>query len=318
MYYQFADLLLRSDLPLAELPVARPGLAECRVHSGPSEDRTAFEDRWDHHWRSPEGGISLSCARDGDAYRIGMTGLGTFLVEDGGEAITCPAVETLPGGTLEHLLLDQVLPRVLAHRGRLVLHAGCVVTPAGAIGFLGDSGAGKSTLCASFSRAGFPLMGDDGVVVRETAPTGFEVLATYPGLRLLPDALGPLFDGEPGDTPVAHYSAKRRLDRNHAELSLAAGPRPLRALYLLDAGLKIGIQPVGRRAAFMALLGAAFQLHLDDRDRSRELFERVSALSDAVPMRRLSYPRSFSQLDAVRDALLADAAELPPLARAGG
>jgi len=316
VYYQFADLLLRSELPLAELPVASPGRPECRVRSGPSKRQGASDDRWDHHWRSSEGGIPLSCARDGDAYRIGMTGLGTFLVEDGGGAIICPAAEALPGGTLEHLLLDQVLPRVLAHRGRLVLHAGCVVTPAGAIGFLGDSGSGKSTLCAAFARAGFPLMGDDGVVVRETAPSGFEVLATYPGLRLLPDALGPLFAGGTGDAPVAHYSAKRRLDRNHAELSLAAGPRPLGALYLLDAGVEIGIEPLGKRAAFTALLSAAFQLHLDDPNRSRELFERVGALCDAVPMRRLTYPRRFSQLDAVRAALLADAVR-PPLARAG-
>jgi len=251
--------------------------------------------------------MSLSCSRDGDAYRIGMTGLGSFLVEDGGEAITCPAVEALPGGTLEHLLLDQVLPRVLAHRGRLVIHAGCVVTPAGAIGFLGDSGAGKSTLCAEFARAGHPLLGDDGIVVRAAAPAGFEVLATYPGLRLLPDAFEPLFEGESGSAPVAHYSAKRRLDRNRAELTMAAGPHPLRALYLLDAGAQIGIEPLGERAAFMALLGAAFQLHLDDRNRSRELFHRIGALGDAVPMRRLTYPRSFTHLGAVREALLADA-----------
>jgi len=245
-----------------------------------------------------------------------MTGLASFLVEAGGCAITCPPVEALPGGTFEHLLLDQVLPRVLAHRGRLVLHAGCVVTPDGAIGFLGDSGAGKSTLCAAFARAGYPLLGDDGVVVRERTPAGFDVIATYPGLRLLPDALAPLFDGAPGDAPVAHYSAKRRLDRNRTPLPLAAGARPLRAFYVLDTGTRLGIQPLTERDAFMTLLAAAFQLHLDDPDRSRGMFDRIGALADAVPMRRLTYPRSFAHLDDVRDALLKDAGERPPPARA--
>ena len=51
-------------------------------------------------------------------------GLATFLIDGGGGAITCRPHETLPPGTLEHLLIDQVLPRVLTHRGRVVIHAG--------------------------------------------------------------------------------------------------------------------------------------------------------------------------------------------------
>jgi len=271
-------------------------------------------DRWDHHWPTRGGGIPLSCARDGDAYRIGTTGLATFLVEEGGGTITCRPDQGLPEGTLEHMLIDQVLPRVLAHRGRLVIHAGCVLTPFGAIGFLGESGAGKSTLCAECVRAGHPLLGDDGVVIRETA-AGFEVIATYPGLRLLPDPLLRLFDVEAGGAPVAHYTSKRRLDRNHRELTLATGPRSLLALYVLEAGTEIGIEPVAAREAFMALLSGSFQLHLDDRDRSRGLFERIGALQAAVPVRRLTYPRDFAHLEAVREALMADAAALATATR---
>jgi hypothetical protein len=247
-----------------------------------------------------------------------MTGLATFLIEDGGRAITCRPVDALTGGTLEHILIDQVLPRVLAHLGRLVIHAGCVVTPWGAIGFLGGSGAGKSTLCAEFVRGGYPLLGDDGVVVREATAAGFEVLATYPGLRLLPDPLELLFDARAGGSAVAQYTSKRRLARNIPGLTLPTGPRPLRALYVLEIGHVIRIEPRSERDAFMALLGASFQLHLDDPDRSRELFERIGALGDGVPVRRLSYPRDFSRLGAVREALLTDVAELATPACAAG
>jgi hypothetical protein len=207
-------------------------------------------------------------------------------------------------------LIDQVLPRVLTHRGRLVIHAGCVARPRGAIAFLGDSGAGKSTLCAEFARHGFPLVGDDGIVVRRAAAPGFEAIATYPGLRLLPDPLAHLFDERVGAAPVAHYMAKRRLDRNSADLTLAANPQPLRALYLLDEGPKIEIAKLPERDAFMALLRASFQLHLDDRERSRGHFERIGALQDAIPVRRLTYPRDFSRLGDVREALTMDAYDL--------
>ncbi len=251
----------------------------------------------------------LSCAREGDAYRLGFPGLATFLIDDGG-AIECRPLPTLTPGTLEHLLIDQVLPRVLTHRGSLVLHAGCVGSPQGAIAFLGDSGSGKSTLCADFARAGHPLLGDDGIVVRRTAAAVFEALATYPGLRLLPDPLARLFDERSSATPVAHYTAKRRLDRDSAALTLTAGAEPLRALYLLDTGVEVAIAPFLERDAFMVLLRASFQLHLDDRERSRGLFERIGGVQDAVPVRRLSYPRDFDRLRDVREAVMADVGEL--------
>ena len=260
----------------------------------------------------------LSCARDGDAYRLGMPGLATFLIDDGGRAITCRPYGTLPPGTLEHLLIDQVLPRALTHQGRLVIHAGSVATPQGAIGFLGDSGAGKSTLCAEFARAGHPLLGDDGILVRRAPAAGFEALATYPGLRLLPDPLLHLFDERAGAAPVAHYTEKRRLDRNSKDFTLATGAEPLRALYLLVVGTTIEIAPLPEREAFMTLVRASFQLHLDDKERSRGLFERIGALLDAVPVRRLSYPREWGRLGAVREALLADVETLATPASSEG
>jgi hypothetical protein len=317
VHYRFADLVIRTDLPLPELPEAGSGASECSVRVVSYASAHPAPDRWDHHWRSPEGEIVLSCARDGDSYRLGMPDLATFLVEAGGRTITCRPHGALPTVTLEHLLIDQVLPRVLAHRGRLVIHAGCVVTPHGAIAFLGDSGAGKSTLCAAFARAGFPLVGDDGVVLR-TADAGYEALATYPGLRLLPDPLAILFADRTVAAPVAHYSDKRRLDRNDAQLTLATGPQPLRGLYLLDTAADIGIAPVPDREAFVALLRASFQLHLDDPERSGELFWRVAALLDAVPVRRLSLPRDFTRLGAVCKALLEDAVALAIPASSAG
>jgi hypothetical protein len=308
--YRFADLVLESEIPLSELPDAGSRSPQCSIHAGTPGRNPAWSDRWDHSWRSPEGAVVLSCARDGDGYRLGIPELATFLVEDGGQTITCHPHATCPPATLEHLLIDQVLPRALTLCGRLVIHAGCVVTPHGAVGFLGDSGAGKSTLCGAFARAGFPLLGDDGIVLRPGA-AGYEALATYPGLRLFPDPLAHLFGDGTSASVVAHYSEKRRLDRNTAQLALASGPQPLRALYVLDAAGDVKIDGVPSSEAFLALLRASFQLHLDDPDRSRELFWHVAYVLDSVPVRRLSIPRDFGRLREVREALLDDASRIP-------
>jgi hypothetical protein len=295
-----------------------PGAVECFVRSGPALADGPLDTRWDHHWRAPDGVVVLSCARDGDSYRVGMPGLATFLIENDGRAITCRSERAVPPGTLEHLLIDQVLPRVLAHRGRLVLHAGAVATDRGAIGFLGDSGAGKSTLCAAFTRARHPLLGDDGIVVGPAAAGGFEALGTYAGLRLFPDPLGALFDERAGASPVAYYTAKRRLDRQAADIVLANGPQPLRALYVLGSAEAIHIDELPVSEAFMSIVKASFLLHLDDAVRSGELFSRVGALQGAVPVRRLSYPRELSRLAEVREAVLADLEALPTLASSAG
>jgi hypothetical protein len=182
-----------------------------------------------------------------------------------------------------------------------------VATPEGAIAFLGESGAGKSTLCAEFARAGHPLLGDDGIVVLPTA-RGFEAIATYAGLRLLPDPLTVLFEDAPGGEAVAHTNSKRRLPCAGLGLALAQAPAPLRALYWLTPGSQIEIAALPDRDAFLALLRSSFLLHLDDPERSRTLFDRIGALRDAVPVRRLTYPREFGLLPAVREALVADAA----------
>lgn len=262
---------------------------------------------WEHHWRSA-GGVSLAVARFGETYRLGIPGLAVFDLADEARSIDCRPEGPIPPATLQHLIVDQVLPRALALRGRLVLHAGCIVTGAGAIAFLGDSGAGKSTLCAAFSRAGLPILGDDGIVVRLGPGGAFDAMATYPGLRLRPGPLEELLAGSPS-TAMAHDSDKRRVGRDAREVAFAEGPVPLAGFYLLtDSGPSGGVRLSNIRGTvgFEALLRSLFQLHLRDRDRAQALFGRLGDLVEAVPVRELSYPRSFGALSAVIRAVTED------------
>jgi hypothetical protein len=258
--------------------------------------------------------VSLSCARDGDVYRLLVPGCAAFRIERDARTILCRPLPGIPLSTLRHLLIDQVLPRALTHRGRLVIHAAGCVTPWGAVGFLGDSGSGKSTLSAAMARVGHPLLGDDGLSIGRGAGGGFAAIGTYPGLRLLEGPMARLLAPGAGTAAVAHYTSKRRVDSRAESLPLVDGPRRLSALYRLETGPATAIAPLPRREAFLEILRGSFLLHHDDPGRSSELFSMVGAVADAVPVRTLSYPREYGWLDEVCRAVVADAA--PPYTRA--
>lgn len=67
---------------------------------------------------------------------------------------------------ITHAVCNYVLPRILSHRGELVLHASAVIVDDRVVAFLGASGAGKSTTAAEFVRLGFRHHSDDGLLVR--------------------------------------------------------------------------------------------------------------------------------------------------------
>jgi hypothetical protein len=296
--HRFGDLVVGSEIELSQLPSADDATPECVVTF--QRPLTLVDPAWDHLWRRPDGSVSLSCAKDGDDYALGFPGWGRAFVRDEGREIEVLLEPGVPRETVEHLVCDQLLPRVAAFRGRLVLHAGCVVTAAGACAFLGGSGAGKSTLCARFVRDGDLLLGDDGIFVRRAGSGGFVAEATYPGLRLAPQP------DLPDAGPVSHDSAKRRIPLG------TAGAYPLRAIYLLDepaSAERAEAALLPPREGFVALLKSCFQLHLDDPARTRRLFEQLSELLDVVPLRVVRYARRLELLPAVRDEVLRDLAE---------
>ena len=217
--------------------------------------------------------------------------------------------------TLHHLLLDQVLPRLLAHQGHIVLHAGAVAMNDRAVAFVGTTGAGKSSLVASLHATGVPLLSDDGLIVRLNGDA-VEGLATYASLRLWPDALEGLYpNGAPACAPMAHYTNKQRLLLDEHEVVRDA--RQLAALYVIASGDEkavnhVAIEPLSPRDTCMALISNAFQLDPTDHDRARDLLTRASDVAERLPAFRLTYPRGYDRLPEVRAALLEHQAALAP------
>jgi hypothetical protein len=305
--YRYSNLTVASTLPLVELAKAAwdseivPSFT-CRLLSAVPAD-----DDWIHHWQAQDDLGSLSLARTVDGFRLHFPGWADFVISrDGSQIGMWPAA----GGseeTLRHLLLDQVLPRLLAHQGRLVLHAGAVCVDEQTVIFVGQTGWGKSTLTTSFHMAGYPLLSDDGLLLIPEAGSTL-VLPTYPSLRLWPESIAGLYAQTPPLAPMAHYSAKQRVlvadgrTMNHQ-------PMPIAALYVLappdpdsDA---ISVSRLSARETCMEIVRNSFQLDVTDHQRAIQLLDAASEVAQQLPAFRLTYPRDHALLPQVRAAILA-------------
>lgn len=212
--------------------------------------------------------------------------------------------------TLEHLLHDQVLPRLLAHEGQLVVHAGAVELEGRLALFLGESGLGKSTLVASLYQAGASLLGDDALLV-STDHGSFYGQSLYRGLRLLPDSLLSLFPTQTETRPMAHYSSKQRLTIAVPE-NQNTSPQQLGALFFLQSPAidqEITLRRMSPAESCIALIRNSFSLDPTDSLLARGKLQQASALANQVPAFALSYPRDYASLPQVHAKIRAQMAE---------
>jgi hypothetical protein len=308
--YWYADLTVSSCLPLAEHLTAKsedqepsPDFAFCLLAEPPPEPAGI---EWIRHWYTEAGDLSLSLARKSDEFLLRFPYLADFVISGDGRQIAAWPTPATDRETLCHLLLDQVLPRLLAHQGRLVLHASAVRVDGRTIAFAGESGRGKSTLAMSLHTAGFPLLSDDGLVVAAGESSAL-ALPIYPGLRLWPPSIAAFFVKSPPLAQVRHYSAKQRvvLPENSAPVSA-----PLAALYLLaarppyDAVRTITVSPLSPRDACVELIRHSFLLDVSDPRRAAGLLAAAGSVAAQLPVFVLIYPRVYSCLPAVRAAIL--------------
>lgn len=302
-HYRYADRVVAATLDLPELPECpTPAAVAFHVGLGRCDARDEAAPTWQHDFLDPLGAISLTCAREGGSFRLQFPGLVQALATPSGE-ITLEASSAASTNTIRHVLLDQILPRLLAQQGELVLH-GAAITPIDgrAVVLLGDSGMGKSTLSGASAQAGHQVLTDDGLLVRVDSD-GVHAVPTYPSLRLWPDSFDQLFAGsDVASAPMAHYSDKQRLD-------LAATPQPatcpIAAIVVLQPPEddRIIRTQLSSQAACMALMRNAFQLDLSDHQNVSRLLGMAAETVGCVPTIALSYPRDYARLPEVVEAL---------------
>jgi hypothetical protein len=296
--HRVSGLHLASDFPLPELPRSRAAAAPdlcCRLL--PPLRRLPAPRAWLHRWREAPGPARICLGRTARGYLLRFAGLADFLVSRDGRSIRCRPRPRVPVLTLRHLLLDQVLPLVLGHRGRLVLHASAVSTAGGVVAFAGKTGWGKSTLCAGLGSAGLPVLADDCVVVAERHGR-IVALPSYPGVRLRPDVAQVLGRGTIAGGLVAAHGDKRR-HQLRRQPRHRASPARLLAVYVLTppgASPRIRIARLAPREAVGRLLAHVHRLDVTDRGRLARELDALGRLAEGVRVFEVAYPRDLRQL----------------------
>ncbi len=255
-----------------------------------------------------DGSLWLTCTKTHEGYRFHFPELADFMIDRQGRHVTFVAQPKTSPETIRYLFLDQIIPPLLNLRGRDALHASAVRTTSGACAFIGPSGRGKSTLAAAFHVAGYPVLCDDCLLLKDD-PDRVLVEPAYPGLRLWDDGLEVVLGAARSTLPVCHYNSKRRVSTPE---SGDCASLPLRAVYAL-VGYEDGdpltaplIEPLSIREAFMKLVECAFRFDLADRAMILRQMRMLERVAKEVPVRRLRLPEDLGVLPAARELILQD------------
>jgi len=311
MLYQLYGLVIDHDDRLSEVLAASQTHVDVRVQKISPPRSFPSPSRWFMNWTLPGGEKWLSCANWNGGYLLRFDELADFSTDRNGTEIICMPRPGIPEDTIQHLLLDQVLPLVVNLRGGEALHASAVLASQGVVAFAGSAGSGKSTVAGSLVKEGFPFVSDDCLTLSNK---GLDIYAipAYPWLRLWDDAQEHLF-GENGKIEsVAHYTRKLRVDIEDKPESYSTEPKPLRRLYdivhspEMEGRSDIVIGKLSGRDSFMALVRCAFRLDITDRQMLTRQFQFLKRVASAVSVRRLTFPRNFQFLPAVKEAILND------------
>lgn len=236
-----------------------------------------------------------------------------FLVDSDGRRIWCGWLGAASLESLQVYLLGHALSFALVKQGYEPLHATAVVIDGHAIAFLGNSGFGKSSLAAAFVCAGYGMLTDDLFLLRPSTD-GYEGQPGPPRIKLFPKIAHRFLAGTACGIPINDETEKLVLPlREHQCHDQSA---PLRAIYVLAAPRevyrkqRIRVTPLSPRETLIELVRNTFNPLVTDSERLRRQHSESAQIALRVPARRVSYPRSLPMLPAVRDAIVADLAEV--------
>ncbi len=300
--YRFAGSSLRSNIALPELGSANTA-PDWSLEFVTQRKPEPLPCRWFHRWCLPDGGVWLRIGRIASSFVLEFANQARFTVSPEDGLIRCFAPEQTPAETIRHLFLDQVMPLALSLRGNFILHASAVAFSRRAVAFAGLTGSGKSTLAASFSSQGCSLLADDCLHIQERAGK-LVGSSLYSGLRLMPDSASAVLESHRQTLPVAHYTLKRRFGPAEARIRFSLKPAPLAAIYFLTSPADFTLTQISAREAFIELVRYAFLLDVGDPAGLTRQFEFIRGALAHLSFFRLSIPRRFEELAAVRERIL--------------
>jgi len=245
---------------------------------------------------------------DGSSY-VRWDHVGEFLVSADGRRIVCRREEKISPESFQVYLLGQALSFALVKQHLEPLHATTVVVDGEAVAFLGSNAFGKSSLAASFLAAGFRLLTDDLLILRDS-PRGVLAYPGPPRIKLFSKVASRVL-GPPADGPAMNAETDKRVLRLGVH-QRCSEPVVLKTIYAVAAPRDacrtpdVRIETLTPREAFLALLKGTFNRRVVSVERLERQFDVMARLADRLIVRTLAYPRAIDRLADVRAAVLGD------------
>ena len=306
MKYSIFNYIVESNIPLPELQEnssAPPTIFFNSLQDSPPD----IAIKWIHHWKLPNGNTSISVGKEKESYWLRFPGISDFKLQPDNNHISSYSNTKIPNHTISHLLLDQVIPRLLSHNGDLIIHASCVQIDDNGVLFCGNSGWGKSTLAAFFYSEGHPLLTDDCILLR-TKKSDMLGTPSYHGIRLLNDSLAQLPNLPETLTDVCHYSQKKRLSLPEEK---RVQTLPISAIFMLrDPKLPPNdfttTDNIPRSKAIIELIKHCFPLDITDRNKTSQQLTSLAGLIKKYKTRflKLNSPRRMESLPDIMKAII--------------
>ena len=286
-----------SDVPLPRLPSTRRG------------GRAALTIRdsgqaWEAESAAPDGPRFVR-ERRGDGVRYVAGGVGEFRISGDGSTITYSLAPGVAAGDVEHVLSGPALVMALQLQGGFFLHAAGVVSGGRMLALAAPHGFGKSTLAASFIDLGCTVYSDDVLPLRED---GDGVLARQgqPWIKLWDSALEASGkDAGQYDAVLTGYDKRVVPAIEHTDEEV-----PLGAVYLLaphrNPDAAATFSALGGSEAALRVLANTYSPEILTGDLAARSLDFATRVAEAVPVRVVSYFRSFEGLPALREAILRD------------
>lgn len=310
--YRYGPFVVSTEFCLRTLPAEQGQAGSSCIAIAHGAGHSDAGNAWLHEWIDACE-TTLALSKDGERYWLRVPDQADFLLDPACGQVACsPLASDLDEATLEHLLVDQILPRYLAHLGHVALHAAMLQVDGHCILISAPSGWGKSTLSGLLAARGHTLLSDDCTLLGMDSDRVYAT-ATYPSLRLWPDSVKALYPNGVRSQAMASYSDKQRVP------SAVSQPDALQVDALIMLGdpndettMNPQFSPIRAVDTCLSLVRHSFQLDPSDKPRMATHLRTCSQIARQLPSWRFDYRRDYAQADAVVAALEAHVASLPP------
>ena len=154
-------------------------------------------------------------------------------------------------------------------------------------------------------------MTDDLLILQQSSSR----VVAYPGpprIKLFPKIASRFLGNTPSSVKMNAGTDKLILPINDQQR--CDRPVTLKAIYSLAGPAdmcrrpEVGIETLTPREAFVQLLRSTFNRYLVSSQRLERQFSLMTSLAGLMPVKKLSYPRAITGLEAVREMVIADLA----------